>query len=185
MITIDKLRDLSRSYGSNPHYNGIGMIRLRVSETQAYLFYSDLAVPFVNDIHDHRYSFSSDILRGTLRTDVYKFTESDEYTDLNIVRRYWGDREPEITAPNINLYKVCTFDAVEGETYNIDYRVFHHVTKTTPKLITCMTTQPLPWPVEANQFIESKSNPSAAIDFKTMSKGECWEVIEYTLNDND
>lgn len=181
MITIDKLRDSSKSYGSRPFYNGIGMIRLRVSETQAYLFYSDRSEPYVNDIHDHRYSFSSAILKGSLRTDVFKFTESDKYTDLNVVRRYWDDREPEITAPNINLYKVCTFDAVEGETYNIDYRMFHHVTKLTPKLITCMTTQPLPWPVEANQFIESKSEPSAAITDKEMSRERCWEVIEYTL----
>jgi hypothetical protein len=161
------------------------MIRLRVSESQAYLFYSDHSEPFVNDIHNHRYSFTSDILKGTLRTEVYKFTETDEYTDLNVVRRYWDKREPEIMAANINLYKVCTFDAIKGDTYNIDYRVFHHVTKQTPKLITRMTTQPLPWPVEANQFIESKSNPSAPIDAKTMSKERCWEVIEYTLDDND
>jgi len=185
MITIDKLRDLSRSYGSKPHYNGIGMIRLRVGETQAYLFYSDRSEPFVNDIHNHRYSFSSFIVKGILRTDVYKFTKSDKYTDLNVVRRYWDNTKPEILAANINLYKVYTFDAIEGDTYNIDYRVFHHVTKQTPKLITCMTTQPEPWPVKANQFIESKSNPSEPIDAKTMPIGECWEAIEYTLNDND
>lgn len=161
------------------------MIRLRVSETQAYLFYSDLSEPFVNDIHNHRYSFSSHIIKGTLRTEVYKFTETDEYRDLNVVRRYWDMREPDIIAANIDLYKVCTFDAIEGDTYNIDYRVFHHVTKQTTKLVTCMTTQPEPWPVEANQFIESKSQPSAPITAKQMSKERCWEVIEYTLNDND
>jgi hypothetical protein len=104
------------------------------------------------------------------------------------------DTEGHTIHENIEPLNVCTFDTVARESYFLQRGVYHHVESVTPKLITCMDIVPPTkeelasrntyWPQKA-QFIIDKRIPYVGVYSQPRSEKECWEIIEYTINDND
>lgn len=56
------------------HYFGIGFIQVKLTEHQRVHFYSSLLLPIISeeeDIHDHRYDFTSHIVKGIFGHEIY------------------------------------------------------------------------------------------------------------------
>ncbi len=185
MITIDEIRDLANRHNSIPRYNGLGMIRLHLP-SKAYMFYSHQTPPFNHTIHDHRYSFTSTVLKGKLRNKLYEYSEVDYDTDWlvtykNMVGRIDYETYGRTMCENVEVREICSFETREGQSYHLDRLAFHSVSAVTSKVITCMT-RPNDPPWEAMScFIVNRSKPYESVYSRPMTEKECWEIIEDTI----
>jgi len=186
MITIDEIRALAKRDDSKPRYNGLGMIRLHLRDV-GYNFYSERTEPFNHTIHDHRYSFTSSVLKGVLRNRLYDYQEVDYETDYRLTyKTMFGkidyDTHGVVIHENVELRETCTFETRAGQQYHLDRSAFHSAEAVTDKVITCMTRpSDLPWEAMST-FIVNKRKPYEGVYSRPKTENECWEIIEYTIN---
>lgn len=181
MITIDELRKL----GGLAKYNGTGVVKLHVGRTQIYRFYSDMATTVSEDIHEHRCNFTSTVLKGVLKNYIYDVAGQDPASILEIVRsKCEANAEKIIEVPNAVLIEQCNFTTMPGESYYLAYNVLHQIERVTPKVVTLMQKEPNVQEAARIVMDTSITEYVCPISVKKSEK-ECWEIIEYTLNDND
>lgn len=179
MITIDELRKL----GGQPHYMGLGVIKYAFRGNRAYHFWSDLAPAIVEDIHEHRFGFTSKIVKGELKNYIYNVDGQDPNSTLQVERgECFPGAERIIEVPNANVVEMCTFTTVAGKSYKITYDTLHRVELITPKVITLLDKE-VPAVQENPRFITDTSCPSVCAFSQPRTQEECWEVIRYTLED--
>src|SRR5579863_7289598 len=70
--TIDDLRTKAASYGTEPYWFGLGFIQLKLNDTARMHFWlPEIPHPEREEIHNHRYDFSSIVLAGHLLHEVW------------------------------------------------------------------------------------------------------------------
>ncbi len=181
MITIDELRRLN----GRITYQPLGAVRITFRKNLIYQFYSKLTPPVNPDnYHTHPYSFNSTIIKGGIRNHIYHFEESNEETKCRLQARACRRGVPLTTVyENVNFNEVLTYDTYEGNSYDMHYTVMHKIEPLGPKVISLLRKGPAEDDV---LFIFDKTvhfTEEELFDLKT--KDECWEIVEYTLNDND
>ena len=179
-LTVDGLRKLD----GYAHYMGLGVVKYVFRNNRSYHFYSELAPILVEDIHEHRFGFTSKVIKGELKNYIYDIDGQDPDSTLQVER---GECSPgaerTIEVPNANVVEMCTFTTVAGQSYHIAYDTLHRVECVTPKVITLLDKE-LPFQQENPRFITDAANPSPCAFSQPKSEKECWEIIEYTLNDD-
>ena len=178
-ITIDQLRRLN----GKPHYMGLGVIKYVFRNTRSYNFYSEKSAFLVNDIHEHRFSFTSKVIKGELKNYIYEVFGADPTSTLQVERgecKPYAERWVEVY--NANVVELCNFTTKEGQSYRINFRTLHRVECVTPKVITLLNKK-LPFDQQQPRFITDSTQPSVCAFSEPKSEDECWEIIEYTLSD--
>ena len=181
MITIDQLRAL----GGRPHYMGLGCVKYVFrGGSQAYHFYSDKAEILVEDIHEHRFAFTSTVKKGTLKNYIYDVHGTDPDSTLQVERgECRPDAERVVEVANASIVELCTFVTAPGQSYHLDQTTLHRIECLTPKVVTLINREPM---IETKpRFIVDTANPSVCAFSKPKSEKECWELIEYTLDDKE
>ena len=180
MLTIDELRKLNGKVVCHP----LGAIRLLFNgngKNFVYHFYSDQSpMQDPTNFHNHPYTFTSTVFKGTLRNYIYDITESETKTDRKMIQRECceGSETPTIYE-NVDYVNTLTFDVSEGQSYEIHHSVINKLEIVTPKAISLLDKGPtvnMPYFV-LEQHIEQKDEEL----FNLKSESECWEIIEYTL----
>ncbi len=101
------------------HYFGLGFIQLKLTPNYRLHFYTKQLPPIVGDedIHDHRYSFLSHILRGRFEQYLFKMIDG---TDYNL--------EYESCAENAKseFIKQCSFELISSSVYTAGSSYFIH-----------------------------------------------------------
>lgn len=178
MLTIDGLRRL----GGEPHYMGLGVVKYMFRGNRAYHFYSERAPAIVDDIHEHRFSFTSKVVKGEMKNYIYEVFGTDENSTLRVERgECTSGAERIIEVENANVVELCNFTTKEGQFYHVDYRTLHRIECISPKVITLLDKE-LPYEQTNPRFITDSENPSVCAFSQPKSKKECWEIIEYTLS---
>lgn len=176
MITVDDLRKM----GGYPHYLGLGVIKCRVGADESYHFYSDRAEVLVNQIHDHRFGFTSTILKGVLKNTIYIIDGQDPDSVLQVERgECKKEADREILVANANMKELINFTSCVGESYYIAYDTLHQIEVVTPTLVTHLKKEP--FSQIAPRFVVDTSMPRVCAMSKPKTQDECWEIIEYTL----
>lgn len=114
------------------HYFGLGFIQLKVTDTIRLHFYTVELPKIVDDeeIHNHRYSFTSRIMKGSMYNYLYEVVPGLGY-----------EKVPETCNPNIEVpddvkKEACTFRycgyqlMTKGSQYCIEHHQFHKVKAT-------------------------------------------------------
>lgn len=189
MISIDELQKIASEQDIVPTYFGLGIIRLKFSldgqgwskRPYAYHFYSDETAPIpFNPVHDHFFTFTSKIIKGTMQSQIYGYEITDEETDYSLCSRKYSDKDTEIILhPNINPYKQCIFETNENEEYTLDYRSLHHTEPVTDVVVTLLTKK------EFSQFsfnyIQDKRLEYTNQHIAPKSPEVCWDIIDRIL----
>ena len=121
MLSIDELRERCQRI----YFFGLGFIQVVVSDQRRYHFYHPDLPAFVEQPHNHRYDFSSKVLRGALTQRVYTV----EPGDTHIMSQESCD--PDKDAPRgerlVRMQEIfeCTLEA--GSTYGVLHSTFHTV----------------------------------------------------------
>lgn len=180
MLTIDGLKKLNGQIVYHP----LGAIRLifsRGGKKLVYHFYSDQSpMQDPTNLHNHPYTFTSKIFKGTLRNFIYDVSESETETKHKMIQRECCENSPTpIIHENVERVNTLTFDVSEGQSYNIHHSVIHRIELVTPKVISLLEKGPTvikPYFV-LEQHIEHKDGEL----FNLKPESECWEIIKYTL----
>jgi hypothetical protein len=196
MITIDELRKLAQQNKTVPAWNGLGIVKLRFAPSNsstgdkslAYHFYSARTEAEYHPIHDHVFSFSSKILKGTLQSTFYDFVIVEHETDhaLRSSKYHYEGFNNEVVHPNIELYEAYKYNTLAGDDYWLDYRALHKVHPVTPNVVTLINKinqpdQSVVWEQEQFNYIQDKRVPYVNTMFDKMSADECWDIIEDIL----
>lgn len=120
-INIDELK---KNY-VRLYYFGLGFIQLKIDERWRLHFYSQFLPQITEDIHNHRYDFSSRILKGSIVNILWQEKTGNTHLMVN------ESCNPDIAAPKLN--KVCGVEKISMKTYKVGDRysmkdsMFHQV----------------------------------------------------------
>lgn len=125
-VNLDELRKEAKLI----HYFGLGFIQVKLSDTTRMHFYTAALPPIIpeEDIHDHRYDFTSRILHGTLRQEIFALTEGDSHI--------LEDESCKESAPPMRsgvpygIKKIHEQEFRRGSSYVIDHDTFHRISAT-------------------------------------------------------
>jgi len=187
-VTVDYLK----SFGVEPHYMGLGVVKLPITPMNSFHFYCDQTEQICDDPHTHRFGFTSTLVKGSMENLVYEARASDKETPYVLE---YGQCEPnanmEIIQRNIEPLITGRFITTQGSSYTLDSKCIHRIICLTDKVVTFLEKNPddilkagrrLRDPGE-NWFIvnDQERFPCAFSQPKTPER--CWEIIEYTLAD--
>jgi hypothetical protein len=173
--------ELLKKLPNKPYFFGLGWIQLRVNNDQRLHFWCpNLTVDdHDEDIHDHRYGFTSRILLGSLKQTFYGFIPSSEgkfellETDCKPIHGEpkYDQRGDIIATEEMNLKA--------GDVYAIPHDQFHRIDATS--CITLLTRGPIEKPLA--RVLKPWYQPHSCPLSKEMPQREIWDHIEQLLSD--
>lgn len=113
------------------HFFGLGFVQVKMNDDSRYHFYHPELEAFAENPHNHRYYFTSTVVRGSLRNHIWEFTTHQPTPgDVPAILRYEScDPATKVPDPRcpVRVKKVSTFDVHEGSSYYLDANTFHQV----------------------------------------------------------
>lgn len=170
-ICIDRLKENHvRLY-----YFGLGFIQLKLNETWRLHFYSSELPAITEDIHNHRYDFTSRILKGQITNRLFQVDPGDTHYLVN------ESCNPDISAPpekrevTAGNYSVETYS--EGESYRMLSDWYHTV-----EAKNCITLlERGGYKAEFAQVVLPKDKESVCPFSKKIPEKQLWEIIRAML----
>ena len=160
-----------------PHYFGLGFIQLKINDNLRYHFYHPelCATLDEEEIHDHRYDFTSRVLKGSLYTEVYSFHKDD--TGDFIKSQVSCDPNNPIENSEIEYGRIknlISFTVSCPDHYFINKDTYHKVS-TIGTCITKLVREPT---VKKFANVIRNKNKEIVCPFKSnISTTVCWEII--------
>jgi len=180
MTTVDQLRRL----GGRVTYHQFGVVKLKV-RNQFWHFYSDQTPIPPGNIHSHPYAYESRILFGGIRHYICDVVPTTEETQHSYQARIGRVGTPlTVIHDNIEIIESVTFDTYKGDSYYINHSTLHKVAPITEKCVTYLKAEA--W-YDKLYFVVDRDKVYTREDAltKKATSDECWEIIEYTLDDED
>lgn len=165
-----------------PNYFGLGFIQCKISESIRAHFYHPSIQPIVNieeEIHDHRYNFTSYILHGKLINKRYKFVEDDNgqyIKQFESCNKNIEVKDQKITIGNIENFGKSD-NLIENCNYYMDHRWFHTIQSEN-----CVTLlRRSEYKKEYSNVIRPINSEKICPFSKTVDAQECWNIIKELL----
>lgn len=189
--SIDELKRRAKKYNSKPYWFGLGFIQLKLSDTERMHFWvPDCPHPEREEIHNHRYDFTSTVLAGTLKHDVYHLDATvDPSADVKIIdgceyEIFETDCSPtkegtvEKVSPCI-ITRMGEFDLAKGSVYTFSHESFHTTEGT--KFAVTHLTRVLPKPIEFASVIKKRGAATTCPFKDKLPLERCWSLVEYAV----
>jgi hypothetical protein len=180
MLTIDFLKET----GTKPYYFGLGFIQCKIDEQNRYHFWHPELTPTVPEeqIHDHRYTFTSTIIRGSIIHETYTYIPNPKGSWEKL--KVSCNPNDEVDYDNPENYPIrCdikltgSYNLIQGSTYTFIEREFH---KSRANLaITHLKREPTMH--HFAQVIKPISESLICPFEKKIPESELWEMIESIL----
>lgn len=169
-----------------PSYFGLGFIHLKLPDDMRMQFYHPDLDVLVNDPHDHRDSFTSHILQGTMVQTVYEF-KPHELGRYQLSHEDCDPNTPPSTAVSDpgNISKLVTFTSPAGTHYQISNAALHSVEPVDTgdprkNCVTLMQRYDIPGRAYANVAVNMDA--AKVCPYSTpMSVETCWKLIAEML----
>jgi hypothetical protein len=186
--TIDDLRTKADSYGTDPYWFGLGFIQLKLNDTARMHFWlPEIPRPEREEIHNHRYDFSSIVLAGHLMHEVWHLDAVKSQT-TTVQEQDWEIFETNC-APNkegtvetvtpCSITKMGEFSLGAGSIYAFPHTSFH-TTEGTRFAITHLT-RVLPKPLEYASVVKRRGAETTCPFKEKLPTDLCWQYIEAAL----
>jgi hypothetical protein len=109
------------------HYFGLGFIQLKLNDCQRIHFYTAELPPITSqeDIHNHRYNFTSEILKGEFTQALYRIVEGD--THILEKESCKADVKVEEQGKPCGIEFMGNHHYTKGSWYFTTHDVFHRV----------------------------------------------------------
>jgi hypothetical protein len=174
-LNIDWLRET----GAEPAWFGLGFIQLKLDETERMHFWHPSLTPDVSDeeIHDHRYKFTSQILKGTMHHETWDFVSHvfGSHQMAHVSCEPGDEPIPDLYTKrsdgNVRLTGTYWFDA--GSSYTFPTGQFHR-TKT-KECVSLLTREPATQ--RFARVIRKKGEPEICPFDNPKPVDELWNVI--------
>jgi phosphoribosyl-ATP pyrophosphohydrolase len=181
-LDIDYLKENATQ---DPISFGLGFVQLRLSDTVRMHFYDDsLKTVSEEEVHDHRYNFTSKILRGTLTQTTYDFVPNSSMSLFSATHiKSEVSCNPNAPIKNnsvavlgiLKSYYTATYAA--GSSYTIGADVLHTVDSS--DAITLLTRHPT---FKDYAIVAKRINVDSTCPFANpLTPDECWNLISRKL----
>jgi hypothetical protein len=159
------------------HYFGLGFIQVKLGDTYRLHFYTKDLPSIVGDeeIHNHRYAFTSKILKGGFHQKIFERIDGDTHT-LRDESCGYGEiicKEPSLCS--VRLLSTETYST--GSKYTLLENTFHTV-----EADDCITLLERDVVVKKYAQVISPVGAVAVCPFsRTVPEADLWEIIESML----
>ena len=160
------------------HYFGLGFIQIKLGKECRLHIYTDSLPAITNeeDIHNHRYNFTSTILHGELRQELFSIIQGDSHLlqDESCQEGY---------VPNTVNSRLCSIQKtgeqvfIQGNSYSIDHNTFHRVH--TRNAVTFLTRSD--YKKELAQVVHRRDAQKVCPFSKKVKEEELWSIVEMIL----
>lgn len=118
--------DYLKSLNLKPHYFGLGFIQLKINDSERIHFWTGWNKTDFEEIHNHRYDFTSLVLKGSLKQDVYHFTEKSvaDYELCSVSCNPNKSSEPVVLS-DVEPVLICSTQHEKGNFYSLSKGAFH------------------------------------------------------------
>lgn len=159
------------------HFFGLGFIQLKLSPEFRLHFYTPQLKPIIpdEDIHDHRYYFSSQILKGVFKQKIYQAIKGDTHV-LKYESCKEGDTPKIIGECAFKLLNLSEY--TEGSGYYLDENTFHQAIA--DNAIT-LIKRPITPVKQKARVAHIKSSPKVCPFSKKIAETELWNIVESML----
>jgi hypothetical protein len=161
------------------HYFGLGFIQVKIDALRRVHFYHPDVPAFVEEPHDHRYSFVSTVLRGALRNTIYQVGPGVEsLVEYESCKKNGPEVPRGITG---NVTKFGEFVTHAGSGYYLDSNTFHTV-EPLLDLGPCVTfiTRENP-KKDFARVVRDPLAPAVCPFSKTLESEELWRIVSECL----
>lgn len=187
-LKIDELKNKCQKI----HFFGLGFIQLKLDEKFRLHFYHPELPAFVDEPHNHRYSFKSKVLKGELINSIYKIKiiynaniEHELRQDLFIINDESCKKE-EIKKEDgqcySNIYckidKICEIKTLENSEYFLHKDEYHTIKPIGP---TITLIERFEIEKEYAQVIKKINSVSICPFSKEIPENELWNLIRSML----
>lgn len=156
------------------HYFGLGFIQLKLTKQYRLHFYNEILNPIIpeEEIHNHRYDFTSKILKGIFNQELYKLIPGTKYIcekescQENCIIEENG-YECDIELINNNTYHA-------GSQYFLNHTVFHRV-----KANNCITLlSRSDYKKDLAEVVRLKEGQKVCAFSKKINENDLWQIID-------
>jgi hypothetical protein len=176
-----KLEDVTlqslKKHSTLIHYFGLGFIQIKLGPKYRIHFYTEELPAIIDDedVHNHRYNFTSHIFAGKFTQDIYIVTDGDTH-ELEQESCKEGVESHEKALP-CGIKKIMSQTFNTGSSYHIDHSVFHTVSA--KDAITFLERGPVA--KELAEVIRKKDAPKVCPFSKKIPEEELWKIVEKIL----
>lgn len=170
------LSDLKKNH-TIIHYFGLGFIQVKLEKEFRIHFYTEKLPPIIDkeDVHNHRYGFTSTILYGELCQETFQTTGENTHT-ISSENCQEGYESQEKDTP-CGLEKLSTKWFKKGDSYSIEHATFHRVQAN--NTITILKRGE--YQKDFAQIIRPKEALKICPFSKKIDKKELWKIVEECL----
>jgi hypothetical protein len=185
ILDIDWLRRMSLENNTPPYWFGLGFIQLKLTaDTRIHFWLPWLRGTEREEIHNHRYNFTSCVLRGSLHKEIFSVTPFPSYSsaspkhELFITNCAPGTEGEETQVSPVRCQKIAEFDLFEGSIYWFGHDQFH-TTEGTEFAVTYLERESK---AKSDAKVVKLCGASTTCPFaKTLPVDEIWQHIEKAL----
>lgn len=162
------------------HYFGLGFIQLKLDNVSRLHFYTEELPPIVSeeDVHNHRYDFTSTILKGELTQEIYTYDliEKTHIIEEESCKSGIKCHAEELLFCGIKLLSTQKFST--GSSYWIDHDTFHRIIAKN-----CITfLQRDGYKKEFAKIIRKKDKLPVCPFSKKIEEQKLWDIVEFMIN---
>jgi len=171
-----------KATGARPHWFGLGFIQLKIDDDRRLHFWHPdlMADTPEEELHDHRYEFTSRIVRGAMTHETWEFVE-DQYGDHEMVEvscEPGKEADPNPVARG-HVRLAGRYTMVEGSVYTFPPTGFHRIEAS--RAVTLLTRGPKVRDVA--RVIKELGAPTVCPFSKDIPEDELWGYIADLLGD--
>lgn len=166
------------------HYFGLGFIQIKLGPHYRIHFYTEQLPAIISEeeIHNHRYDFTSTILAGTFTQKIYQVipgaTHTIEDESCSEHENQTNGHASQVLEPQLcSVTLLSTETYVAGSTYTITADTYHTVH--TSDAITVLDRKP--YSKEFAQVIRPNHHSTTCPFSKKISEDELWGMVEKIL----
>ena len=171
------LRDLKEKC-TMIHYFGLGFIQIKLGPIYRLHIYTDVLPAIIGkeDIHNHRYDFTSNILYGNLYQELYEITSGTTHIveEESCKEGYVSD---ESSKKLCSIRKIGDQHFGEGSSYSIHHRTFHRVESA--DAITLLTRSD--YKKELALVVRPQEASKICPFSKKVNEDELWDIVDTIL----
>lgn len=161
-------------------YFGLGFVQVKISPTDRFHYYHPDLMASVDpeSIHNHRYNFRSNVMKGTLLQELFDVVPGSDYRLTG--ESCMPDTHGSSAAERVGALLTASFQVPAGEGYGLHYSQMHRVEAVGRTVTWLVRSLPMQQP------LAQVLNPIDAIaicPFKTdLSSDELWDIVVDTIN---
>lgn len=170
--------DWLRANHRTVHYFGLGFIQLKLDARTRMHFYTPELPPVVpdEDVHNHRYDFTSEVLKGVLEQHLYQVVAGD--THVRCQETCKAGVAAGVPPAPCGLEALCFQVLPAGSVYQIRHQAFHRVAAHEPTVTRLVRSE---YRKELAEVVRPAGAEGVCPFSKPVPEAELWAIIRGML----